>query len=191
MEMPLLVRSIRSVRLTPEGERVLSGMNKIKFDLLELERSADREGQAIEGLTKITAPLLFTERFLLDLCSTFQEQHLNIEFSINCSYTNFDLNRSNFDLAFRATTEPLQNMVAKQLYSYRQSCCAAPEYFVQHGKPEQLSNLQQHQCLRGQEQSIWQFDSQLIPVNGDFQVNDNNFLKQLALKARGIIKIPE
>lgn len=191
MEMPLLVRSTRSVRLTAEGERVLAGMNKIKSDLLELQRSALKEGQEIEGVIKITSPRLFTERFLLDLCIAFKEMHPNVEFSINCSYTNFDLNRSNFDLAFRATTEPPQNMIAKQLYSYRQCCCASPTYFMEHGKPIALSDLPHHQCLRGQDQPVWQFKDQSIPVSGGFVVNDNNFLKKLALENKGIIKLPE
>lgn len=91
MAMPLLVRSTRSVPLTHEGERVLSGMNKIKFDLLALERSAVWDGQSIEGLRKIIAPRLFSERFLLDLCSIFKGLHPYVEFSINCRYVNFEL----------------------------------------------------------------------------------------------------
>ena len=72
MEMKLLIRSTRSVRLTPEGERVLIGMNKIRHDLLALERSAENEGKKIAGRIKITAPALFAERFLFDIFSKFK-----------------------------------------------------------------------------------------------------------------------
>ena len=73
MEMVLLIRSTRSVRLTPEGERVLTGMNKIRHDLLELERSAEHEGNIVAGRIKITAPAGFTERFLFDIFSKFKQ----------------------------------------------------------------------------------------------------------------------
>jgi DNA-binding transcriptional LysR family regulator len=191
MGMPLLIRSTRSVRLTGEGERVLSGMHKIRHDLLELERSAEHEGQAIEGLIKVTAPGLFTERFLLEVFSKFTDVHPKVEFSIDCSYTAFDLNRSDFDLAFRATTEPPQNMIAKELLSYQHCCCASPKYYAKHGMPNSPAELIHHQCLKGKDQPTWEFLSEVVKVNGWLEVNDNHMLKSLALHDEGIIRMPK
>jgi DNA-binding transcriptional LysR family regulator len=191
MEMVLLIRSTRSVRLTPEGKRVLTGMNKIRHDLLELERSAEHEGNKIEGRIKITAPAGFSERFLFDIFSKFKKLYPAIEFSINCSYTRFDLNRSDFDLAFRATSEPPQNMVAKHLMSYQHCCCASPEYFAIKGLPKTPLDLTNHECLKGQEQATWQFKQDEVPTHGWLAVNDNNMLKGLALAGKGIIRVPE
>ncbi|WP_198555684.1 LysR family transcriptional regulator [Colwellia sp. 75C3] len=191
MAMILLIRSTRSVRLTPEGERVLTGMNKIRHDLLELERSAEHEGNKIEGRIKITAPAGFAERFLFDVFSKFKQLHPAIEFSINCSYTRFDLNRSDFDLAFRATSEPPQNMVAKHLMSYQHCCCASPEYFARKGVPKTPNDLIDHECLKAQEQTTWQFQQVEVPTHGWLSVNDNNMLKGLALAGKGIIRVPK
>lgn len=191
MAMVLLIRSTRSVRLTPEGERVLTGMNKIRHDLLELERSAEHEGNKIEGKIKITAPAGFSERFLFDIFSKFKQLHPAIEFSINCSYTRFDLNRSDFDLAFRATSEPPQNMVAKHLLSYQHCCCASPEYFANKGMPTAPTDLVNHECLNGQDRSTWQFQKEAIQTQGWLEVNDNNMLKGLAIAGKGIIRVPK
>ncbi|AAZ24435.1 LysR family transcriptional regulator [Colwellia psychrerythraea] len=191
MEMVLLIRSTRSVRLTPEGERVLTGMNKIRHDLLELERSAEHEGNKIEGRIKITAPGGFAERFLFDIFSQFKQLHPAIEFSLNCSYTRFDLNRSDFDFAFRATSEPPQNMVAKHLMSYQHCCCASPKYFDSKGVPKTPADLINHECLKGQEQTTWQFQQEAVQTQGWLEVNDNNMLKGLALADKGIIRVPK
>jgi DNA-binding transcriptional LysR family regulator len=191
MGMPLLIRSTRSVRLTGEGERVFSGMNKIRHDLLELERSAENEAQAIEGLIKVTAPTLFTQRFLLEIFSKFTDIHPGVEFSLDCSYTSFDLNRSDFDLAFRATNEPPQNMIAKQLLTYQHCCCASPAYFKKHGSPKLPSDLIKHQCLKGKDQPRWEFLTEHIQVNGWLEVNDNQLLKSLAMHDEGIIRVPK
>ena len=191
MEMVLLIRSTRSVRLTPEGERVLTGMNKIRHDLLELERNAEHEVNKIEGRIKVTAPAGFAERYLFDVFSKFKRLHPAIEFSINCSYTRFDLNRSDFDLAFRATNEPPQNMVAKHLISYQHCCCASPEYFSTNGTPNTPNELINHECLKGGEQKAWAFKQGDIPTHGWLEVNDNNMLKGLALASKGIIRLPK
>jgi DNA-binding transcriptional LysR family regulator len=191
MGMPLLIRSTRSVRLTGEGERVLSGMKKIRHDLLALERSAEHEGKAIEGLIKITAPVLFTKRFLLEILPKFTDIHPAVEFSVDCSYTAFDLNRSDFDLAFRATNQPPQNMIAKQLITYQHCCCASPGYFNKHGIPQSPKELKSHQCLKGKDQSTWHFINEQVQVKGWLEVNDNHMLKSLALRNDGIIRVPK
>ncbi|MCG6201702.1 LysR family transcriptional regulator [Psychromonas antarctica] len=191
MGLPLLIRSTRSVRLTAEGERVFTGTNKIRHSLLELERNAAHEGKTIEGLIKITAPSLFTERFLLDIFSKFRALHPAIEFLIDSSYTSYDLNSSNFDLAFRATNEPPLNMVARAILPYQHCCCASPAYLKKMGKPQTPADLKTHQCLRGHEQLTWPFLSANVAADGWLQINDNHMLKTLALRGEGIIRVPE
>ena len=188
---PLLIRSTRSVRLSAEGQRVLESMEQIRRSLLELERNVEHQGQAIEGVLKITSPAQFTERYLLDICDQFKQLHPNITFSIDCSYTSYDLNRSDFDMAFRATNEPPQNMVAKSLFSYRHTCVASPEYLADKGEPNHPSELTKHQCLSGQDFQVWPFEGIDVPLSGWMQLNDNHMLKKLALQGQGIIRVPD
>jgi len=88
---PLLVRTTRSVRLTEQGLRVQQGTDHIRRSLIDLERSIIHDHSALEGVIKITAPVIFTERYLLDICHAFSTEHAGIRFSIDCSYTNYDL----------------------------------------------------------------------------------------------------
>jgi DNA-binding transcriptional LysR family regulator len=191
MGLPLLLRSTRTVRLTAAGKRVMLGMEKIHLSMLELERNAEHEGHAIEGLINLTAPNQFTERFLLDICAEFKQRHPGIKFSIESSYTQYDLNRSNYELAFRSTDRPPDNMVASPLFSYRHCCVASPEYLMQFGTPLVPEDIQAHQCLRSQDQSHWLFDQQQVNAQGWLQINDNNMLKRQALAGLGLIRVPE
>lgn len=190
MGMVLLIRSTRSVKLTAEGKKVLSGMNRIRHDLLALERSAESQAKDIEGQIKITAPAVFSQRFLFEIFDLFKLQHPKIQFSLDCSYTRFDLNKSNFDLAFRSTHQPPQNMVAKHILSYQLCCCASPEYIAKNGQPQSPKALETHQCLRGNDQPTWEFNSSTVNVSGWLEVNDNQMLKSLALQGKGIIRVP-
>ncbi|GAL35949.1 transcriptional regulator LysR family [Vibrio maritimus] len=44
----LMIRSTRSIRLTPQGERVAAGMESVAQTLVEIERSAGYENQSLE-----------------------------------------------------------------------------------------------------------------------------------------------
>ncbi|NKF50866.1 LysR family transcriptional regulator [Shewanella sp. WXL01] len=188
---PLLVRSTRSVKLTEQGQQVLSSMGQVKSQLIDLERQIRHDHQTIAGDISITAPSQFTARFLLPICQQFHRQYSLVNFKIDTSYTQHDLNQSDFDIAFRATTTPPQNMVAKKLFDYRHVCCASPAYIAKHGAPQSVDDLVNHQCLTTSDQANWQLDEEAINVSGAIAINDNHMLKSLALDAQGIILVAE
>ena len=186
---PLLVRTTRSVRLTPEGEKILEQGKKIKATMLDLDRNVHQEHNAISGSLRITAPILFTERFLLDICHDFKLIYPDINFIIDSSYTNYDLNQDDFDLAFRATLQPPQNMVAKELFSYQHCLCASPEYLAAYGTPQNINDLSSHHCLSAVETQIWPLKSADAVIKGWLTINDHHLLKQQALTGRGIVRV--
>ncbi|MGI2174375.1 LysR family transcriptional regulator [Shewanella ulleungensis] len=187
----LLIRTTRSVKLTVQGEMILASMGQVKADLLDLDRKIRHDNEDIAGRIRITAPSQFTQRYLLDICHEFSAQHPQVNFSIDCSYTLYDLAKNDFDLAIRATQNPPQNMVAKKLFEYQQVCCAAPEYLEEAGTPINIDDLQQHKCLTSAEQTHWTFGSKTIAINSFMSVNDNHMLKTQALLARGIMLGPQ
>lgn len=189
LQCPLLVRTTRSVRLTPEGRKILIQGEKIKATMLDLERNIHNEDNAFSGSLRITAPKLFTERFLLDICHDFQQHHPGIHFTLDSSYTNYDLNQDDFDLAFRATRQPPQNMVAKELFSYQHCLCASPEYLALYGHPRSISDLSAHQCLSALEEHRWPLKTADATINGWLTMNDHYLLKQQAMAGKGIIRI--
>ena len=82
-------------------------------------------------------------------------------------------------------------MVAKHLMSYQHCCCASPKYFDSKGVPKTPADLINHECLKGQEQTTWQFQQEAVQTQGWLEVNDNNMLKGLALADKGIIRVPK
>ena len=187
----LLVRSTRSVKLTQAGQNVLASMAEIKQVLLTLNRKTREDITQISGQIKITAPQQFAQCYLFDICQQFKNRYPNIEFAIDISYTNFDLHRSDFDLAFRATNQPPQNMVAKKLFDYQHICCAAPSYINQYGAPTSVAELSEHQCLSWNSRTLWWLDDREVEVNGWLATNDNRQLVAHALQGQGIIKQPD
>ncbi|WP_448212926.1 LysR family transcriptional regulator [Colwellia sp. MEBiC06753] len=187
---PLLVRSTRHVRLTKAGAQVAKQVEEMQRSLLSIERFAKGEQQSLTGDIAITAPKQFFNSVLADICYQFQQLHPEIHFSIDCSYTTYDLIESDFDIAFRATNQPPENMVATQLISYQHLCCAAPQYIAQYGQPVSLTELSHHQCLTALAQEIWEINQQPIAISGWLSANDHSVLLSQALQGNGIIRLP-
>ncbi len=190
----LLIRSTRNVRLTPAGEKALERMHGINASIMQLEKELDHTKSDVSGLLRITAPTIFSRRFLVDICREFQKEHPNLEFDIDIGYNRQDLAKSYFDLAIRATNNPPDTMVAKKLMSYQHICCASPDYLAQHGTPYQPDDLQTHNCLSDPNLKRWQFFDgdhiMQVDTHGDFLINDNFLLLKAAQQGKGIIKMP-
>ncbi|GEN25047.1 transcriptional regulator [Halomonas cupida] len=187
----LLIRSTRSVRLTEEGLMVYRHMAGVRGSLVDLERELAHSREGFCGELHITAPVLFAERFLLDVCHAFQREHPQLRIHLDVSYTSHDLGRDRFDLAFRSTLSPPQNMVALPLWHYATVCCAAPEYLARRGTPEQRHQLVDHDCLRFVGHDRWSFRNGEMDISGSMAINDHRLLKQLALEGRGIVRVAE
>jgi DNA-binding transcriptional LysR family regulator len=195
LETSLLIRSTRSVRLTAAGEKILFKMQGINTSILELEKELDHTKSNVGGLLRITAPTIFSHRYLIEICHQFQQQYPDIEFDLDIGYTREDLTKSNFDLAIRATNTPPDNMVAKKLIPYQHICCASPDYLAKNGIPTQPQQLSEHNCLSDPNLRKWQFtnkSNQVIEVatDGDMLINDNLLILDAALKGKGVIKMP-
>ena len=185
---PLLVRTTRSVRLTSEGQKALESAREIKYLVNNFERNL----QKLDGVIRITAPKLFSEKYLSAIIVAFRQLHPEVKFEINTSYTRFDLNQTQFDMAFRATQQPPpENMVAKKLLSYQHVVAASPAYMANTPLPSSPSDLNKHRCLTAEANSTWSFERTDIHIKSGIACNDNFLLKQLAIAGEGIVKLPD
>lgn len=191
LRTPLLVRTTRTVRLTRAGQQVVKDFKQVHYSMLAIERNLASEQQAIEGQIRVTAPKQFAESVLFDLCLEFTQHYPKIKIDIDSSYTRYDLTENNFDLAFRATNKPPENMIAKKLFDYGYVCCASPEYIKKYGYMVDESELSNHQCLTSVHETTWQVNGRDIPVEGPLAINDNFVLREQAIRGAGIVRLPE
>ncbi|MEZ9232978.1 LysR family transcriptional regulator [Vibrio amylolyticus] len=190
LKTKLLVRSTRHMRLTLEGQRAYKHGLALRAQIQAFDGHVQEENERISGLLRITAPKMFTEVLLVDICADFQVEHPEIRFDINSSFTTHDLMKNEIDLAIRATIDPPENMVAKRLLSYHHILVASPDYLSQVGTPTAVQDLNAHQCLATQHQQNWPMRNEDYGVEGWLSLNDNHLLKQLALNHKGIIRVP-
>lgn len=194
LQTSLLIRSTRSVRLTSAGAKILASMTEVNGHLLEMEKALSHTQSEVSGTLRVTAPTIFSHRYLLDLCAQFQAIHPNIRFDLDIGYTREDLATSNFDLAIRATNTPPETMVAKKIMTYHHICCASPSYLAQAGTPIHPEDLRSHSCLSDPHLTNWRFSDESnqyeIATDGDLLMSDNALLRDAAVRGKGIIKLP-
>ena len=191
LKTPLLVRTTRNVRLTRAGQQVFEDFKQIKQSLLAIERNLSSEQQTIEGVIRVTAPKQFSQSVLLPHCHEFSAIYPNIKFVIDSSYKRHDLIADDFDVAFRATRKPPENMVAKKLLSYQYAVVASSNYFERHKAPDSVEELSTHNCLIGESTQSWRFANGLqVEVTGNIQINDNLLLREMAISGKGIARLP-
>lgn len=191
MEMSLLIRSTRNVRLTANGIKVQQSIESIKQTLLSLEREVDSFSESLNGSIRITAPLQFTQAILVDLCQDFRQLHPEVNFEVECSYTSHDLEKDNFDLAFRATVSPPDNMIAKHLMNYSHIVVGAPTYLACSPSIIEPNDLKSHQRLTWLSHDEWDFTTGTISGDAWLKIDNNILLKQRALKGEGLLRVPE
>ncbi|NLS13396.1 LysR family transcriptional regulator [Vibrio sp. SM6] len=186
---PLIVRTTRNVRLTAEGESILAQAEDLKRRVMEMEKSLTQRSEQISGLIRLTAPKMFTEVVLHDLCVAFRTQHPKVEFEILSSYQAFNLTETQVDFAFRATRTPPENMVAHHLFDYHHWLVASPEYLNEKGHPKSWEDLLQHQCLTTLHQKEWPLKSGTVQIQGWLSSNENRLLKESAIAGNGIARL--
>ncbi|MEX0334869.1 LysR family transcriptional regulator [Vibrio tubiashii] len=190
LKTKLVIRSTRHMRLTAEGQRAYNHGLKIKHQIHAFRDNVQEENEQLSGLLRLTAPKMFTEAFLTDICYEFKQQHPDIRFELNSSFTKYNLIQDNIDLAIRATNTPPDNLVAHKLFSYRHILVASPHYLSNLGSPENEDDLLDHNCLTTLHQQNWPLKSSDPHVSGWLTTNENHVLKQQAMQGKGLVRMP-
>src|SRR5690606_22051148 len=103
------------------------------------------------------------------------------------------------DVAFRVGELKDSRLIARRIGTAHRVTLAAPPYLAKHGEPQHPHDLLQHQCLvyTGLAANIneWVFREQgkpdvVVRVNGQFQSNSSEAIRQAACEGLGIVCSP-
>jgi DNA-binding transcriptional LysR family regulator len=196
LQVRLFERSTRSMRLTQQGETLLSYAERA-LALLEEGAAIVSEGdQGLRGAIRLTAPSSLARRLLLGWFDDFLQQHPDVELELNVSDSQQDLLRGQLDMAIRYGKLADSGLLAKTLTMVHRIAVAAPGYLALHGTPQHPRELSQHQCLTyqllGKRHVDWQFSETNtapfnVTVNGRRNADDADIAQQWCLNGHGIL----
>jgi DNA-binding transcriptional LysR family regulator len=198
---PLFMRTTRSVSLTQAGEMFHARAAPAYAGLTDAYEAARNLGGRAAGRLRINLMRGAIQPLFTPLLAGFCDEYPEIELEIFADDALSDLIAGGFDAGVRMGEMLEADMIAVRLSSpFRFVVVGTPAYFARFGKPQKITDLTQHRCIRLRLASgglmPWAFQvgnrEEEMQVNGPVIVNDSSAL-MVAVKtgvALGMIAEP-
>ncbi len=189
----LLNRTTRKVSLTEAGKAYYDRCTHI---LADLEQADDIVG-ALHSTPKGTLRV-HTSTSMVPLVSSvvteFLTSYPEVSVELTMGERSVDLIDEGYDVAIRLTPPPDSSLIVRGLAHWRHVLCCSPGYLEKHGRPEQLSDLSSHNCLRHvlyPFEDGWHFTDRkgalaAVKVSGNLVTNSGETLRVAVLQGVGI-----
>ncbi|WP_257387001.1 LysR family transcriptional regulator [Tahibacter caeni] len=195
LQVRLFVRSTRSLRLTPDGERFLQHCRVALQALSDGEQALRGDGSALRGSLQLSLPSDLGRHTVLPWLDAFLARHPALRLRVQLSDRLADVYREPVDLALRYGAPADSALIALPLLPQnRRVLCAAPVYLARAGRPAQPQDLRRHNCLRfllsDELHARWRFHGahgdSVVTVEGDRVSDDGEAVRRWAVAGHGI-----
>jgi DNA-binding transcriptional LysR family regulator len=189
----LLNRTTRKVSLTEIGKAYYDRCIQILADIEQADDIAGALQSTPRGTLRIYTNTHLVQ-FLSPVVAEFLATYPEVKVDLVIGERNVDLIDENFDLAVRMVPSPDSSLIVRSLATWRHVLCCSHGYIEKHGKPEQLADLAERNCIRhvnypfGDE---WRFVDRkgapaTVRVSGNLVSNSGETLRLATLAGVGI-----
>lgn len=195
----LLVRSTRSLLLTPEGETYLTRAQRVLAEIDEMERLVAEGAKARpRGLLRVNATIGFGECYIIPLVGEFLSLYPEVKLELSLSDSLIDLIEERTDIAFRTAPMADSTLKARKLLESHRVTIATSGYLARHGTPKTPAELIHHNCITftfGRTPGRWPFRDPghsavyLAPAPGNLSAASGSVAQQLCSQGLGIARI--
>jgi LysR family glycine cleavage system transcriptional activator len=145
LETPLFIRHSRSVRLTPQGARLLPGVQR---GLGELTHAVDQLRQdRTSGLLNISLLGSFLQKWLLPRLSDFYQKYPDVDLRFSASRELVDFMQTDFHAAVRYGGGRWENLHAEKMLDDWVFPVTSPTLLAKLGPINTLGDLNRYQLL--------------------------------------------
>ncbi|OTG95773.1 LysR family transcriptional regulator [Acinetobacter sp. ANC 3832] len=144
LNVTLLERTTRKLKLTQEGQLFLEKARKILHDLNEAEDALLKSDSDTSGLIRVDSATPFVLHVIVPVLQEFSALYPNIEIELNSNDQIIDLLEHKTDVAIRFGQLNDSSLHAKLLCKSRLYIVASPEYLEKNGYPKTPKDLLNH-----------------------------------------------
>lgn len=200
LDVKLLDRSSRSVRLTREGEQFLRRCRQAVLDVQGAREAVQGTRREPQGELAVTMPFILAP-FVMPRLARLGEQHPRLSFRLHLSDRIARLGEEELDVAIRMGDLPPSSLVVRLLRTTRWVTVASPSYLARRPAPRQTTDLAAHNCLRflapNGKPRDWTFSggdrdrerSVTVHVDGNLVVDHGTYLLEAAQAGMGICQV--
>lgn len=195
----LLLRTTRTVRLTPDGEAFVERCRDLLDDAEQLQTLFQPDARGLRGRLRIDMPTSFARDLVIPRLPEFLAVHPQLEMSIGTADRYVDVVQEGFDCVLRVGTLVDSRLVARPVGQMPQANAASPAYLDAFGTPRTLSDLSAHRVVHyaaalnargagleymaGGERRLW-------PMRAAVTVNGIEAYQAACLAGLGLIQAP-
>ncbi|MCU4412996.1 LysR family transcriptional regulator [Acinetobacter sp. WU_MDCI_Axc73] len=196
LQVTLLERTTRKLKLTQEGRLFLDKARSILAELAEAEDALLKSDSDISGLIRIDSATPFVLHVLAPLMQKFMQRYPNIEIELNSNEQVIDLLQHKTDVAIRFGTLHDSSLHAKLVCKSRLYIVASPDYLKQTGVPQTPQALFQHQLVGFSKPvylNTWplKIGDDYVTVSPKIKASSGETVRQLTLAGHGIARLSE
>jgi DNA-binding transcriptional LysR family regulator len=194
--VPLLLRTTRKQRLSPQGELFLTHARQALDTLQAAQSSLQRRQEAIQGRLRVSVPSDLGRHVLQPWLDDFLLMHPGLSLQLHVSDRLADPYSQPVDVLVRYGAPPDSSLVALPLApANRRLMVASPEYVRRRGAPESPLALLEHDTLcymlGEQAHDRWRFESPQgqpieVAVEARRLADDGEVVRRWAVQGQGI-----
>ena len=195
----LLNRTTRRLSLTPTGEEVLLGAERLLEVAEDVEAIASQTAGTVGGLLRVSGPITFVINELSPYLSEFMTRYPDVKLDFDLTDHSVDFVEGGYDVGVRIGQLKDSSLIVRQLAPIQRYVVATPAYLEKHGVPKVPEDLRDHNCLRyslDSDFNRWRFvgsDGQehVVPVSGSLSATTSEALIAPLLGGHGIANWPD
>ena len=192
----LLNRSTRKVSLTEIGHAYYDRCVQILSEIDEADGIAQSSQTNPRGLLRLNLAQALPPVIAAPMAE-FVSLYPDVSLRVTVTSRMVDLIEEGFDLSIRLTPVHDSSLIVRRLANYRMVVCGAPGYFARHGRPEDPTQLAQHNCLLFYD-SLWGREwhfagpdgEQVVRVSGNLETNNVVVMRMAAILGEGLMCVP-
>lgn len=192
----LIHRTTRKLSVTAEGDEFYHHARHVLAEVNDMMASFSPTLPP-RGRLRLDVPLALAHAILIPNLRGFQTLYPGIEIVLVSSDKKTDLITEGVDCLIRLGALQDSSFVSRRLGDIRMVTCAAPSYLREHGRPETLADLDQHQAVNffsdhSREVMEWKFieDGSVVSLRpaSSMLVDNSDILLSCGLAGLGIIQ---
>ncbi|MEZ9915935.1 LysR family transcriptional regulator [Vibrio breoganii] len=194
LDIQLLIRTTRQLRITPQGEQFLFHCRQALANLEQGRIAAHQTQGKISGKLRLSVSSDLGRNTLLQWVEELLDEHplLSIDLTVGDSISDFFLDQ--VDMALRYGKPEDSSMVSFHIATMNRITCASPAYISKYGEPLHPNNLKEHNCLlhrrAGRLFNSWEYadaaGSYKVKVDSNRVSNDTDIVRRWVVNGKGI-----
>ncbi|MDC0564197.1 LysR family transcriptional regulator [Alphaproteobacteria bacterium] len=195
----LVERTTRVVKLTEVGELYLARCKHILAEVDDTEAMITKQTGQLRGTLKLNAPPGFAHRHIAPHLALFLKEYPDIIVDMTTAENDAPHVLTTADIHIKISeTHTASGILMRVLASNRRMLTASPDYLAEHGVPETVEELNDHQLVTldsGHRNNDWHFRTdtgalETFRADGHVRLDNGDALLRTALNGGGLCMLP-